>query len=179
MLKRYVVLLVIGFGLTFCEDTIFDLAKAGDLTAVKEKIKSDGFDPKEKRGWGDRTVLHYAAESGSIEMVTYLAEKGADPNATSQYGTTVLHEAAKSGNLKLVQYLVKKWGADPTATDEDDWTVLHSAAMSGSLDVVQYLVEKGADPKATSGGGKTVLHYAAEYGTLEMVDYLNKIIATK
>ena len=29
MLKRYVVLLVIGFGLTFCEDTIFDLAKAG------------------------------------------------------------------------------------------------------------------------------------------------------
>ena len=69
MLKRYVVLLVIGFGLTFCEDTIFDLAKAGDLEAVKEKIKSDGFDPNTTRGVFKNTVLQLAAQSGSLDVV--------------------------------------------------------------------------------------------------------------
>ncbi len=71
MLKRYVVLLVIGFGLTFCENTIFDLAKAGDLKAVKEKIETDGFDLKATGEYGT-TVLHYAAEFGTLEMVDYL-----------------------------------------------------------------------------------------------------------
>ena len=79
MLKRYILLLVIGFGLTFCEDTIFDLAKAGDLKAVKEKIKSDGFDPNAKDEEG-MIALHFAAGSGSLELVKYLVnEQKADP----------------------------------------------------------------------------------------------------
>ena len=112
MLKRYVVLLVIGLGLTFCEDTIFDLAGAGDLTAVKEKIKSDGFDPN-ATGFSKETVLHYAALSGNLKLVQYLVKNGAELEATNRLGTTVLDVAADYGLEEMVQYLVGK-GADQT-----------------------------------------------------------------
>ena len=65
------------------------------------------------------TVIHRAAESGSLDMVEYLVEKkGANPKAASKDGWTVLHRAAESGNLKLVQYLVNKHKADPNATTD-------------------------------------------------------------
>ena len=44
------------------EGHIYDLARAGNLDAVKEKIESDGFDPKDKNSYGE-TLLHYAARS--------------------------------------------------------------------------------------------------------------------
>jgi ankyrin repeat protein len=131
MLKRYVALLVIGFRLTFCEDTIFDPAEAGHLDTVKEKIESDGFDPKDKNSYGE-ILLFYAARSGSLELVKYCVKKGVDPKATRKHGWTVLHSAAQSGSLETVQYLVRKW-ADPKAT-VGGWTVLEIAADSGSLD---------------------------------------------
>ena len=109
MLRRYVVLLVIGFGLTFCEDTIFDLAKAGDLKAVKEKIKSEGFDP-EATDLDGYTVIHYAAYSASLDMVKYLVnEQKADPNATDNKGRDLLYYATMNNDHAeiMVDYVKK------------------------------------------------------------------------
>ena len=89
------------------EGHIFDFARAGNLDSVKEKIESDGFDPKATNEDGV-TALHFAVGSDSLEVVKYLVEQGADPSAKNNDGWTILHYAAESGSLEMVQYLVEK-----------------------------------------------------------------------
>ena len=162
MLTRYVVLLVIGFGLTFCEDTIFDLARAGNLEAVKKKIENGSADPNATDEEG-RTVLQIAVSSGSLDVVKYLVKKFniTDLN-TRKFGYlqhTLLHQAARSGSIELVKYLVEE-GADPSVIARFGVTVLHYAAQFGKLDMVKYLVVKGADPKAAGvlSGQYNIIH---------------------
>ena len=163
MLTRYVVLLVIGFGLTFCEDTIFDLAKEGDLEAVKEKIENGSADSNATDEDG-RTVLQIAVSSGSLDVVKYLVEIDTDDTSKNIDALQLLSYAVEAKKLNVVKYLVKKFNITDLNTRKFGFfrrTLLHQAVKSGSLDVVKYLVEEGADPNAIARFGHTVLHRAA------------------
>ena len=68
-----------------------------------------GADPTAKDNDG-RTVLHQAAQFGSLDMVKYLVEeKGADPNATDNKGRDLLYYAAKNNDHRkiMVDYVKK------------------------------------------------------------------------
>ena len=145
-------------------------AKAGTFLGV-EGFVQDGGDVNAKNSDGD-TILHYAAQSGSLEIVKYLVEHGADVNCKTKKNESVLHYAARSRSLEIVKYLVEH-GADVNSKIEKRFSILHYATRYDSLEIVKYLVENGA--KVTMEeckGDQTVLFEAVNRGNDKTVDYL-------
>ena len=63
-----------------------------------------------------RTALHLAADSGKLEVVKYLLEKGgAEVNVQNNGGWTALHLAARNGHLEAVKYLLEKRSEEHTS----------------------------------------------------------------
>lgn len=86
-------------------------------------------------------ALFYAIKSGSLDMVRYLVEHGADVNERDY--DTPLMRASECGNLNIVKYLVE-CGAK-IETPVCDSALIH-AVKHHHLDIVKYLLEHGADP---------------------------------
>ena len=56
--------------------------------------------------------LHLAAQFGSLDMVKYLVEHGAEVTSEdNSFRETVLHSACRGGNDAIVQYLLQHGGA--------------------------------------------------------------------
>lgn len=85
--------------------------------------------------------LQSACESGDVEIVRYLLNKGAEPNRTTS-GGTALFSATGSGSLEVVKLLLEA-GADPNIQDCDGWTCLWRV---DSLPMAELLLRHGADP---------------------------------
>ncbi|KAL3995848.1 transcription factor AP-2 gamma [Sarotherodon galilaeus] len=64
------------------------------------------------------TALHQACIDGSIEMVTFLLEKGASVNQVDNEGWTALHVAASCGHADITEFLLQE-GASLTAVNCD------------------------------------------------------------
>lgn len=89
------------------------------------------------------TVLHYAADSGTPEMVRALLRCGADIDARGLNGSRALHVAAFAGNTDIVGVLLEN-GAQVNAQDNFGNTPLHGAVEGGHLYTVIRLLEGGA-----------------------------------
>jgi ankyrin len=84
-------------------------ARVGDLTSAKLLVAA-GANVNDQDAWGvSATAL--AAHSGYGELVEFLLEKGADPNAAAA-GFAALHEAIMRRDEKTVGALLAR-GADP------------------------------------------------------------------
>ncbi|KAI1426923.1 ankyrin [Xylaria sp. FL1777] len=94
-----------------------------------------------------RTALQHAADIGSINMVKFLHNLGADINEPPYRdgGATALQLAAIRGVGQIVCYLIDH-GADINAPGawENGMTALVGAAAFGRLDIVAILLNKGA-----------------------------------
>jgi ankyrin repeat protein len=98
-----------------------------------------------------KNLLHYAAESGNIDLVRLTLENmrsvdiGSDGiDARSALGTTPLMLAAGQGNYETVEELVKV-GADVNITNKKGETALDLAAQAGYASMSQLLIHQGAD----------------------------------
>ncbi len=87
------------------------------------------------------TALHVAARHGDADMVRFLLDRKADPNATDKEGFTPLLNAAEHGELATVEILAQN-GADLTARTPKDSCAFALAAGSTNLALVQWLAEK-------------------------------------
>src|SRR5580658_5205048 len=155
------------------ETALMFAARVGDLDSAKLLVAA-GAHVNDADAWGvSATTL--AAHSGFRDMVEFLLDKGADPNAAPN-GFTALHEAIMRRDEKMVAALLDH-GADanaplktwtPTRRSSDDWyfdpaligaTPYWLAARFTEPNVMRLLVKHGADPKF-------VLHsdYVAEQG---------------
>lgn len=78
-----------------------EAAFKGDLAYVTSCVDSD---PRYVEGFdaSGRTLLHYAAEGGHVNVVTYLLEKGAYVYAEDENGLTAFDTAALSPSAKEV-----------------------------------------------------------------------------
>jgi ankyrin repeat protein len=135
-------------------------ARVGDLTSAKLLVAA-GANVNDADAWGvSATVL--AAHSGYGELVEFLLEKGADPNA-AQAGFTALHAAIVRRDEKVVIALLAR-GADPNAPLRT-WTPTRRASKDFNFApelvgatpfwlaarfsepvVMRLLVKHGADP---------------------------------
>ena len=91
------------------------------------------------------TALHHSIRSGSYELVTYFAEKGADIHLKTKYGRNCLHLGAVYGSLSLCKKLINNHKFDLHIADDDGCTALHHSARNGSYDLINYFVSMGAD----------------------------------
>jgi ankyrin repeat protein len=142
------------------ETALMFAARIGDLASTKLLVAA-GANVNDADAWGvSATTL--AAHSGFAELVDFLLEKGADPNAAGP-GFTALHEAIMRRDEKMVSALLAH-RADanaplgtwtPTRRSSDDFnfapelvgaTPFWLAARFSEPSVMRLLVKHGADP---------------------------------
>jgi ankyrin repeat protein len=144
---------------------------AGDF---KEALSMIGRHP-ELAGIADRDgalPLHYAADSGQIDICRFLLDRGASTDSMDGRGATPLHYAASKGHSDAAELLLSA-GADVNAkTEADHATPLHCAAVAGFVVTAALLISKGADPDARKKDGQTPLHRAVSKGHRDMVALL-------
>jgi ankyrin repeat protein len=140
------------------------------------------------------------ADMDSLEYITLLLDKGADPNArmtestetrtvfTNQWldedGATAFLRASQSGDVALMKLLLDK-GADPKINTNLGVTPLAVAAGIGwvegitkehstkeTVEAVKLLLSLGIDPNFQADTGRVALHGAAHKGATEVVQLL-------
>ena len=113
------------------------------LSLLKEFVKYEALEQsisdKTKAG---SSPLHFAAASGSLELVQYLiTECKCNPSISGHLGATPLHVAAKEGHFTIIEYLTDVHSCDPLhKLDNSEETPLHFAAGNGHVDIVKHFV---------------------------------------
>jgi ankyrin repeat protein len=152
------------------ETALLFAARVGDLESARLLVKA-GANVNDVDAWGVSAVT-LAAHSGFADLVDYLLEKGADPNAMKA-GFAPLHEAIMRRDPHLVASLLAH-GANanaplqtwtPTRRSSDDWnfapelvgaTPFWLAARFAEPAVMTMLLEHGADPMFVHHGERMV-----------------------
>jgi ankyrin repeat protein len=88
-----------------------------------------------KTGW---TPLHYAATSGSVEIMQMLLDENAYIDAESPNGTTPLMMAARYGTPQAAKFLLNA-GADPTPKNQVGMTAADFANSAGRQELAREL----------------------------------------
>jgi ankyrin repeat protein len=177
MIKRTIFLvlvllfLLLTTALTGTESEAKGIHKAalkGDLAIVKTFLKKDA-QLVNTDGPNNKKPLHWAAESGHLEVVEYLISKGADVNAKNVEDETPLHYSAGYGHKDIVKLLVSK-GAAVNAKTKNGGTPVSYAASRNQVDIIKFLMAKGADVTVTEVDGYNILHYSAWEGSKEIIE---------
>jgi ankyrin repeat protein len=143
------------------ETALMFAARVGDLASAKLLVAA-GANVNDADAWGV-SASTLAAHSGFTDLVVYLLDKGADPNAAPN-GFTALHEAIMRRDEKMVAALLDHHAdpntplktLTPTRRSSDDFhfepalvgaTPYWLAARFTEPDIMRLLVQHGADPK--------------------------------
>ena len=139
---------------------VIHIAVIGNLLPIVQYlIEKQNVDVNIK-GYEDKTPLHYACESGYIQIAEYLIYKGAKIYCTDINDDSEIHLASKRGHLQMVQYLIEKQNIDVNTKGYEKRTPLHYACEKGYLQIVEYLISKGANIEEKDIDGNTPLHIA-------------------
>jgi ankyrin repeat protein len=106
-----------------------------------------------------RTPMWFAVEEKHIDVLSYLLQRGADPNVVCNSSCdTPLSTACASGELEMVDLLLKH-GASPNGVDrEDDPYFYFPLAQSRRPEITKRLIEEGAEINARDRYGGSALH---------------------
>ncbi|MDO8952783.1 MAG: ankyrin repeat domain-containing protein, partial [Draconibacterium sp.] len=124
------------------KDMLFAALRIGSVKYL-DKCLLIGLDPMLESD-SKSNLIHFAAESNSIELINRLIELGVLVNKANLYGWTPLHAAANSGNKSVVELFIQK-RLDRNARTIDGKTPYNLAAENKMTDVVNYLDSIGAD----------------------------------
>ncbi|MCL7037781.1 hypothetical protein MKW94_029555, partial [Papaver nudicaule] len=125
-------------------------AAGGSLKVCKYLLEELKLDVDSKDGEGS-TPLCQASVKGHFDMVRYLLEKGANPDASNELNVTPLHYAAMSGETKIITLLLSRGVRIDVVTSLG--TALQFAASHGQQDAVKVLLDHGANPNAVNSQG--------------------------
>lgn len=145
----------------------------GYLRTVKKLIaKGANINAEDYNG---ATVLHTAVGINNRELIEFLLENGANPNAimgkdnsSYYYCNSPLMMAVERGEMDLIKLLLGK-KADPNLTCQNGKNALRIALKNGKVEIFEVLVEAGADVKAIDESGENNLMYAVRYGNVGTV----------
>ena len=147
---------------------IHDAAQAGDLAKVRSLLEADP-DLLELKNENGKTPMHFAAESGSVELIRFLLDKGAAVNAKNIASEIPLHYAAGWCHLEAVKLLLDR-KADVSIRSNEGDTPLHYLRFVGLREVAELLLDNGADINARNNAGETFLGMAVNAGRPQLID---------
>ena len=118
-----------------------------------------------------RTLLHWAADYGNVDIYQSIMEKVSDKNPKDKTGITALHCAADVGHPGICQLILNNV-TDKCPKDKKGHTPLHCSARKGHIRIHKMIMETLEDknPEQMKGNfaGYTPLHLAAENGHVEL-----------
>ena len=141
-----------------------------DLSSVKQYLAADKGRLHQRDAKG-KTILHLAAEKGRTDIVIYLLQEGASPDAQDHNGDSPLQFAAYEGYLDITTLLIES-GANINSVNRYGVTPLLNSLFNKKYEIARVLVLKGADVNFKSRNGNPALHVAAKDGNLEFVQFL-------
>ena len=169
--RRDICDLLVSFGATL---ELHDAAAIGKLECVKHFVDSDPA-PANSFSPDGFPVVALAAVFGHLDVVRYLADCGADINASAWNGSgyNALTGAVASGHTEIVGWLLEN-GANANYRYGAGYSPLLTAAANGHLEIVRLLLAHGADLRAATNDGKSAIALAAERNHPAVADYLRR-----
>ncbi|AMV34425.1 Phosphocholine transferase AnkX [Pirellula sp. SH-Sr6A] len=139
-----------------------------DLLRAKGKLASELLNAPQQDGM---TALHWGVRHGRHDIVQWLLDAGANPNAKTYYGVTPLTIACTQGDMASVRLLLDA-KADATTLGPGDATLLMIASRQGNEKIAELLLQSGCSVNATERNGQTALMWAAAAGNTDVVKTL-------
>jgi len=110
------------------------------------------------------TGLHIVTQRRDAAWLTFLLQKGANPNIETRDGTSPLEIAVQLGFVEGVELLLDH-GAQVDTTNIAGETPLISAVHRRDVEMIRALIAKGANPNRADNSGRTARDYAKLLGT--------------
>ncbi|KAI4241179.1 MAG: hypothetical protein L6R40_004715 [Gallowayella cf. fulva] len=140
-----------------------------DALAIMQELISQG-EGINQLGRHGRTALSYCSCSSLQGLMTFLLQKGANPNLADNDGSTPLHHVAWEVNPLPLTKMLLVAGASSEVRNHKGDTPMDSAARDGScLENLKRLIESS---RPTQLDWDTMLYEASLCGFLEMLEYL-------
>uniref|UniRef100_A0A8I6ADJ5 E3 ubiquitin-protein ligase HACE1 n=1 Tax=Rattus norvegicus TaxID=10116 RepID=A0A8I6ADJ5_RAT len=143
--------------------TLMPMVMADQHRSVSELLSNSKFDVNYAFGRVKRSLLHIAANCGSVECLVLLLKKGANPNYQDISGCTPLHLAARNGQKKCMSKLLE-YSADVNICNNEGLTAIHWLAVNGRTELLHDLVQHVTDVDVEDAMGQTALHVACQNG---------------
>lgn len=138
---------------------LYDAVLFQEIPQLKSLLQS-GADPNFTHN--NRSLLGWAAQGGSAEVVEMLTKAGADPNVADGVGHTPLMRAVETMQIEIIAVLLAANVDTDIATNEGK-TAAMLAVATGNPAIVQSLVDAGADFNTKDVSGNTVVMNAVSY----------------
>ncbi|AWO97172.1 putative E3 ubiquitin-protein ligase HACE1-like [Scophthalmus maximus] len=171
--------------------TLMPMVMADQHRSVSELLLNSKFDVNYAFGRVKRSLLHIAANCGSVECLVLLLKRGANPNYQDISGCTPLHLAARNGQKKCMGKLLE-YNADVNICNNEGLTALKydyflvSLLLCDSklnnfgvwtkqnimLQTVLCLLDSGADINRPNVSGATPLYFACSHGQRDTAQIL-------
>ncbi|XP_052473529.1 E3 ubiquitin-protein ligase HACE1 isoform X1 [Carassius gibelio] len=143
--------------------TLMPMVMADQHRSVSELLLNSKFDVNYAFGRVKRSLLHIAANCGSIECLVLLLRRGANPNYQDISGCTPLHLAARNGQKKCMGRLLE-YNADVNICNNEGLTAIHWLAVNGRTELLHDLVQHVSNVDVEDAMGQTALHVACQNG---------------
>ena len=155
-------------------DCLHIAASQGYSFLCKILLKFYGFKVNMKcdKGWA---AIHYATESGNLDLVRYFVENGSDIHWKTKNNTNCSHIAASKGNINLCKVLLEEYHFDIFSKNENGWNVIHYATRGGDLKLVQLFIQNGIDIYSKTKLSSNCLHIAATNGHFNLCKTLVEV----
>lgn len=148
-----------------------EAARYGDLVSVKHFLDQGWGIDDQSKSW--TTMLGMAAYYAHTEVVTWLIEKKANVNATSNDGKPVLLLAIETGHIPTLHALLSAENIEKNQQDQDGNGALTTAVKFGHVDVLKMLVQHGFDLQKKDEYGNNLLHLALSQRDLSSMAFVN------
>lgn len=152
---------------------IFQAAKSGNVKEAKRIIESGGVGVLGRLDVRGYTPVHWAALTGSAELIHYFIDCRGAVNLPSEdeLSQRPIHWAAVNGHIAVIDLLFEA-GVSLDVADQRGCTPLILAAQYGHTSLCCYLMGKGAKPNVCDSEGDNALHWAAFKGHFELTRLL-------
>lgn len=110
--------------------------------------------------FGNIPMIIYAYEARQINVMKFIAGKGADIDKENISKNTLLHLAVSKNDMPTIKYLIEK-KASIDRKGSNGRTALFMAVEKGYLKTAEFLIQSGSSADTSDYSGKNIMHLLA------------------